>query len=89
INITIGILVLSLSILMMFIPFFTVNTSGLELIYLSINIIFCIYFLILAYIKYHSTIHKPFLELMLTIHFIAFFPFVTLYALPDAIFGTP
>ena len=26
---------------------------------------------------------------MLTIHSIAFFPFVTLYALPDAIFSTP
>ncbi|GAB6609520.1 competence protein comp [Bacillus cereus] len=89
INITINILVLSLSILTIFIPFPTVDTSGLELIYLSINIIFCIYFLIRAYIKYHSTVHKPFLKLMLTIHFIAFFPFVTLYALPDAIFGTP
>lgn len=89
IDIVIGIILVSLSVLTMFIPFPLVHTDGLELSYLSINFIFCIYFLIRAYIKYHSTIHKPFLELMLTIHFIAFFPFVTLYALPDAIFGTP
>ena len=60
IDIAIGIILLSLSILMMFIPFPVVNTDGLELIYLSINIIFCIYFLIRAYIKYHNTVHKPF-----------------------------
>ncbi|WP_176520457.1 sensor histidine kinase [Bacillus cereus] len=89
IDISIGIFLLSFSILTMFIPFPVVNTDGLELIYLSINIIFCIYFLIRAYIKYHNTVHKPFLKLMLTIHSIAFFPFVTLYALPDAIFSTP
>lgn len=44
IDISIGIILLSLSILTMFIPFPVVNTDGLELIYLSINIIFCIYF---------------------------------------------
>jgi len=58
-----------------------------QLIFFSFEIFWCLAILVIYYVKYRKTIHKPVFQNMIFGIVVSFFPFIFLTALPSSFFG--